>query len=90
MIFSLQSNIYTLPLLESVRPNCHHKALMSKNKKKYLHVHRYTIFKIVEEQKKKDVHAACSLLSSGVEEFFCNFHQISLFATHLQKFLKDH
>ena len=46
---------------------------MSKNKKS-LHVHRSTTFplEIVEEQKKY-LHAARSLPSSGVEEFFMIF-----------------
>ena len=59
--------------------------------KKSLHVRRSTIFplKIGEEQKKKYLRAARSLSSSGVEEFFMIF-KISLFATHLYKFLKDH
>ena len=71
------------PFLESVGPNCPHKALMSKNKIS-LHARRSTIFSLkIGEGQKKDLHVARSLPSSGVEEFFYDFYKISLFATHL-------
>ena len=56
-------------------PKCPHKTLMSKNlKKPRLHVRRYTIFPLkIGEEQEKDLHAARSLPSSGVEEFFYNF-----------------
>ena len=70
MVFSL---FYTILPFWKVWVQIAPKALMSKNKKS-LHVRRHTIFplKIVEEQK-KDLHAARSLPSSGVEEFFLQF-----------------
>ena len=59
--------------------------------KKSLHVSRSTIFPLkMVKSKKKYLRAPRSLPSSGVEEFFYDFYKISLFATHLYKFLKDH
>ena len=61
--------------------NCPHKALMSKNKKG-LHVRRSAIFPLkIGEEQKRDVHAARSLPSSDVGEFFLIFFLISLFGT---------
>ena len=78
----MQPFLHNRPFLESVGPNSSHKALR---------VRRSTIFPLkIGQKQKKDPHAARSLPSSGVDEFFYDFYKISLFATNLYKFLKDH
>ena len=85
MVFKLF--LHNPSFLESVGANCPHKALMSKNKKS-LHVRRSTIFSLnIDEERKKYLHAARSLPSSSVEEFFYDFYKISLFVKVFERSL---